>query len=102
MDNNIDNASNDGIDDKLIKIMTRLEERLTNIETIIGIVVKNNKIVEEDCSKMRQHIDFIENTYALVRTPLSYIKEKIEYVMGRETTSELPLLNIAYNQKDLD
>ena len=109
MDNTVGNASSassasnadtDCNDDKLIKIMTRLEERLANIETIIGIVVKNNKIVEEDCSKMRQHIDFIENTYALVRTPLSYIKEKIEYVMGRETTTELPLLNIAYNQKE--
>ena len=106
MDNTVGNASNassadtDCNDDKLIKIMTRLEERLANIETIICIVVKNNKIVEEDCSKMRQHIDFIENTYALVRTPLSYIKEKIEYVMGRETTTELPLLNIAYNQKE--
>ena len=80
--------------------MTRLEERLANIETIIGIVVKNNKIVEEDCSKMRQHIDFIENTYALVRTPLSYIKEKIEYVMGKEITNELPVL--VYHPKDLE
>lgn len=89
-------------DDKIIKILATMEERLANIERLIGIVVKNNKIVEEDCSKMRQHIDFIENTYALVRTPLSYIKEKIEYVMGREKTTELPLLNIAYNQKEID
>ena len=94
MNNNVSNDCNNCNDDKLIKIMTRLEERLANIEILIGIVVRNNKIVEEDCSKMRQHIDFIENTYALVRTPLSYIKEKIEYVMGRETTAELPLLKI--------
>jgi hypothetical protein len=94
MNNNVSNDCNNCNDDKLIKIMTRLEERLANIEILIGIIVRNNKIVEEDCSKMRQHIDFIENTYALVRTPLSYIKEKIEYVMGRETTTELPLLKI--------
>jgi hypothetical protein len=91
----------DNNSDKLIEIITRLEERLANIEILIGIVVRNNKIVEEDCSKMRQHIDFIENTYALVRTPLSYIKEKIEYVMGRETTNELPLLKIDYKQKEI-
>ena len=44
---------------------------------------------------MREHIDFIENTYSLVRTPLSYLKTKIEYVMGKETTKELPV--IGYN-----
>jgi hypothetical protein len=91
----------DNNSDKLIEIMTRLEERLANIEILIGIVVKNNKIVEEDCSKMRQHIDFIENTYSLVRAPLGYIKAKIEYVMGRETINELPLLKIDYKQKEI-
>jgi hypothetical protein len=41
---------------------------------------------------MREHIVFIEHTYSLVRTPLSYLKTKIEYVMGKEMTKELPTI----------
>ena len=83
--------------DLIIDMLKCIEERLSNIENIVEFIVKNNTTVEEDCSKMREHIDFIENTYSLVRTPLSYIKTKIEYVMGRETTNELP--SIEYKQK---
>jgi len=86
--------------DLIIDMLKSIEERLNNIEKLVGIIVENNKHVEEDCSKMRQHIDFIENTYSLVRTPLSYLKTKIEYVMGRESTNELP--TIEYKQKDID
>jgi len=86
--------------DVIIEMMKKIEERLTNIETIIGIIVENNKNVGEDCSKMRDHIDFVENTYSLVRAPLSYLKTKIEYVMGRETTNDLPV--IEYNQNEVD
>ena len=49
---------------------------------------------------MREHIDFIENTYSLVRTPLSYLKTKIEYVMGRETTNDLPSIECKDKNKD--
>ena len=64
--------------DVIIDMLKNIEERLSNIEKKISNVIDNNKTVEEDCSKMRQHIDFIENTYSLVRTPLSYLKTKIE------------------------
>ena len=76
--------------DIIIDRLTIIEERLTTIENKLDNMIEKQTKVEE---KMCDHINFIENTYALVRTPLSYIKTKIEYVMGRETTRELPVLN---------
>ena len=46
---------------------------------------------------MSKHIDFIEKTYDVVRTPLNYIKNKIEYIMSNNNnmTTELPQIGDA-------
>ena len=84
----------------IIDMLKNIEERLSNVEKLVASIIEKNKTVEKDCSKMREHIDFIENTYSLVRTPLSFLKTKIEYVMGKENTNDLP--SIEYKQKDID
>ncbi len=78
--------------DFILETLKRIEERLATLEKVISDGMEKNKLVEENCSKMREHIDFIENTYSVIRTPLSYLKTKIEYVMGKEITNELPVL----------
>lgn len=78
--------------DVIVETLKRIEDRLSTLEKTISDGLKKNKCVEENCSKMREHIDFIENTYSVIRAPLSYIKTKIEYVMGKEITNELPVL----------
>jgi len=66
------------------EILKRIELRLEKIEESIVIIANNSKIVEKDCSKMRDHITFIEKTYEVLRTPLTYLKN---YVGG---TKDLP------------
>ena len=39
---------------------------------------------------MKEHITFIETTYDTLRTPLGYIKNKIEFITGKNTSNELP------------
>lgn len=78
--------------DLIIEMLKSIEERLSTLEKTMKDGMEKNKIVEENCSKMREHIDFIEHTYSVIRTPLSYLKTKIEYVMGKEITQELPVL----------
>jgi hypothetical protein len=86
--------------DLIIETLKSIEDRLSMIEQNIYNVTEKSKNVEEDCAKMRGHIDFIEKTYSLVRKPLSYLKTKIEYVMGTESYSlELPI--ISQQQKEL-
>jgi len=57
--------------------LKKIEARLDSIEASIAIIANNSKCVEQDCSKMREHIQFIEKTYEMVRTPLNYIKNCI-------------------------
>ncbi len=48
--------------------------------------------LEKDSSKMSDHINFIQKTYNIVRVPLSYLKNKVEHLMGSHTASELPVI----------
>lgn len=57
--------------------LKKIEARLDSIEASIAIIANNSKSVEQDCSRMRDHIQFIEKTYEMVRAPLNYIKNYI-------------------------
>ena len=66
--------------------LNRIEEKITNLEEKISKV-------DSDCSKMNSHINFVEQTYAVVRTPLNYLKTKVDILMGNNNIDpELPLI----------
>ena len=50
---------------------------------------KNNvdKDVLQECKKMCNHIDFIENVYENVKHPLGFICNKIKYISGNNNQS---------------
>ena len=76
-----------------------MEEKLDQIiNTLEVIKLRLDKIeerIEKDCSKMSEHINFVENTYTLVRAPLNFLKNKVENVMGRNSKQELPQIKIS-------
>lgn len=75
------------MDDKLDSILEsikNIEKRIENIE------IKLN-VIENDCVKMNNHVDFIQSTYKVVRKPLNYLANKLEVLMGR-TEIKLPEL----------
>ena len=73
---------------EIIELLKGINSRLDKIENEISSMKKTNQ-------KMSDHINFVENTYSLVRTPLGYLKNKIEFIMGNpnQQTIELPKLN---------
>ena len=77
--------------DKIISILTNIEIRLDKIEENIIGIKEDNKVVEKDCLKMREHIDFVEHTYDAVKMPLNYLKNNIEYIMGSKSADLLLL-----------
>jgi hypothetical protein len=85
--------------DKIIDMLTNIEGRLDRMEENIKDIREKSQIVEKDCSKMREHIVFIESTYSAVRTPLSYIKQHVEYMMGK-TTKDLPAIECQDEYQD--
>jgi hypothetical protein len=76
-----------------------MEEKLDKIiDTLEVIKLRLDKIeerIEKDCSKMSEHINFVENTYTLVRAPLNFLKNKVENVMGRNSKQDLPQIKIS-------
>lgn len=69
------------------------------------MVVLNNKMdglcellqkdVVPSCNKMGGHINFVENVYTNVKTPLQYIMDKTNYMLGNggssnDSTKSLP------------
>lgn len=66
----------------IIESFSRLESKINDLE--------KNKLnhVQEACDKMNNHIDFIEETYTTLQTPLNYVKNKVEYLMGYNNESK--------------
>ena len=68
-----------------IKMSTCLEDKLKTIEDDIKkinekldlILTFLEKDVTENCKKMGEHIDFVENVYDNVKNPLGYLCNKL-------------------------
>lgn len=77
-------------------IIKNIELTMKNIETKLDILQKNQKInsdninkildildndyIIDNCKKMGEHIDFVENVYNNVKYPLSYICNKVNSI----------------------
>jgi len=66
------------INDKLDNIIKSLEQ----INERLEILENSNDSIKENCNKMSEHIDFIEDTYQSLRTPLGYLKNRVNYILG--------------------
>ena len=72
------------ITEKFLHLEQLLESRFGHLEE------KNLNHVNASLQKMNNHIDFINETYTTLQTPLNYVKHKVEYLMGYEPTPSLP------------
>jgi hypothetical protein len=62
----------------------------------------NNKKIDEikvECTKMGSHIDFIEDTYNTLQTPLNFVKRSVERLIG---SSSKDLKKLPIKDKDTD
>ena len=58
-------------------------------------IKKDIKEINEKLEKFSRHIDFIERTYSMVRSPLSYVCDKLS---GNKTQNQLPQLEDSNNK----
>ena len=72
-----------------------MDERLKNIEDKIDklqrsidiLIDDNNNIIKNNCKKMGTHIEFVEEIYQNVKSPLGYICHKVSNVTGNNEYS---------------
>jgi esterase/lipase len=71
-----------------------LKERIAVIEQKLDRILE---LMENDCKKMRDHIDFVENVYDNVKTPFNYVMNSVNSIIY--TNANLLLSNSNSNNK---
>ena len=56
---------------------------------------KDIKEINEKLEKLSKHIDFIERTYSMVRSPLAYVCDKLS---GNKVRNQLPEIEDSNNK----
>ena len=61
---------NEEILEKIVALESRCERMEQKIDKLL-------ELLEKDCKKMTNHIDFIENVYDNVKSPFYYLMDKV-------------------------
>jgi uncharacterized protein YaaN involved in tellurite resistance len=64
-------------DEEIINKIIELEKCCERMETKMDKILE---LLEKDCKKMTDHIDFVENVYDNVKSPFYYIMDKVNSV----------------------
>ncbi len=76
---------------------SEIKSKLNGLEyKLIDLEVKLNRILElletdvqPNCKKMSSHIDFVDNVYETVKSPLGYICSKVSVQSGNKVEYSL-------------
>jgi hypothetical protein len=70
----IDQDTNNDEKDEVMNKIIELEKRCERMETKMDKILE---LLENDCKKMTDHIDFVENVYDNVKSPFYYLMDKV-------------------------
>lgn len=59
--------------------MLELEKKFEIMEKKMDRILE---LLETDCKKMSDHINFVENVYDNVKTPFYYVMDKVKYLVS--------------------
>jgi hypothetical protein len=68
----------------------KLENQFKIVETKIDKILE---LLEKDCKKMSDHIDFVENVYDNVKMPFYYVMDKVNYLVYSQNKNILDCEN---------
>jgi uncharacterized protein YaaN involved in tellurite resistance len=68
----------------------KLENQFKTFETKIDKILE---LLEKDCKKMSDHIDFVENVYDNVKMPFYYVMDKVNYLIYSQNKNILDCEN---------
>jgi hypothetical protein len=73
-----------------------LEKHFTIMEKKMDKILE---LLEKDCKKMSDHIDFVENVYDNVKMPFYYVMDKVNYLVSSDTKKILDGQDINHNEE---
>lgn len=71
-----------------------LEKHFTIMEKKMDKILE---LLEKDCKKMSDHIDFVENVYDNVKMPFYYVMDKVNYLVSSDNKNILDCQDINNN-----
>lgn len=74
---------------EIIALRKEMKEGFMRINDTLMELIKAIEKLDGSCSKMGDHISFVEGTYETLRSPLDYITKNVNRLRGVEST-ELP------------
>jgi len=78
-----------------------LKNKILDLENHFTIMDKKMdkilEILEKDCKKMSDHIDFVENVYDNVKMPFYYVMDKVNHLV---TNDNKKILDYEHNNND--
>lgn len=84
----------------ILQKLENLENKMNNLENKINMINAKIDKCENSCNTMDEHINFVQDTYQTLRTPLDYIRIKVNYLIGNENES-IPLPQIKNKSNNL-
>ena len=83
------------------KDLSILKEKMDLLEKKVDRILE---LMENDCKKMRDHIDFVENVYDNVKTPFNYVMNSVGSLMSINNliTNVKPPQAISNGEEDED
>jgi hypothetical protein len=72
--------------DFLKKKLLDLESQFKTMEQKMDRILE---LLEKDCKKMTDHIDFVENVYDNVKKPFYYVMDKVNFMVSGDNKSIL-------------
>jgi len=65
--------------------MSEIHELRKEVQELKEIILKLN----QTCSRMDNHIDFVETVYASIRLPLEYIRKRLSFLTEESQVTSL-------------
>lgn len=70
--------------------LKNIKDDIKEIKKSISELKEAIETLNETCSRMNNHITFVEDTYETLKTPLNFIKNKVESLsVGSKITEEI-------------
>jgi archaellum component FlaC len=66
--------------------MEELKIDINRLESKVDRIMEMLKNQKHSTIRLEKHIDFIEHTYEQLHTPLTYVKNRVSWLLGKPTT----------------
>ncbi len=71
-------------EDPILTRLNMIDKKLQRIISKLDLLEKKTDKCEKSCDNMDMHIDFVNDTYATLRSPLNYMQTQFNYLAGND------------------